>query len=219
MFITFEGIEGSGKTTQIEHLGDYLKNRGLAYFVTREPGGTRIGQSIRAILLDPDNTNMDPATELLLYTADRIQHITQTISPRLRDGQIVLCDRFFDATLVYQGFARGLDQQQIIRLHELICRNMKPDVTFLFDLPVEEGLARAWHQIHNGDRSQAETRFEHEAIEFHQKVREGYLTLASREPDRFEIIDAAQDREVVKAQLISRLANRLDSLPKKSAEC
>ena len=209
MFITLEGIEGSGKTTQIEHISRFLQSYGIDLTVTREPGGTGIGKKIRAILLDPQSTEMDPSTEMLLYTADRAQHIRQIILPALKAEKVVLCDRYFDATLVYQGYARGLDIPSIRQLHGLMCDGLMPELTLLFDLSPEEGLSRAWKQIHNGERTGNEARFEKEAVDFHRKVRQGYLELARSEPDRFEIIDAARAEESVRDQIFSVLARRL----------
>ena len=146
MLITLEGIEGSGKTTQIHYLYEYLKDRGRSCITTREPGGTPIGSKIRAVLLDPKSREMAPETELLLYIADRAQHIRSLVLPQIQAGNIVLCDRFFDATLVYQGFARGLDPQMIRQLHCLTCQDLTPDLTFLLDLDPDVGLKRAWTQ-------------------------------------------------------------------------
>lgn len=205
MFITLEGIEGSGKTTQVEHIRRFLQSNDIDIFVTREPGGTDLGRKIRSILLDPGSSEMTPTAEMLLYTADRAQHIRQVILPALQAGRIVLCDRYFDATLVYQGYARGLDIKSIRTLHELMCDNVAPEITLLFDLPPETGLSRAWKQIHNGERHGNETRFETEAVDFHRKVRRGYLELARQEPDRFIIIDAGQDEMAVRSQVFSVL--------------
>ncbi len=130
--------------------------------MTREPGGTRIGEKIRAILLDPESKDMDPLGELLLYAADRAQHIKELVNPFLSAGKTVLCDRFYDATVAYQGFARGLDIELINKLHEFILKDLKPDITFLLDLPPKVGLLRAWQQINNGTRTGIETRFEEE---------------------------------------------------------
>ena len=152
MFISFEGIEGSGKTTHVKHTLRFLQDKGHDCVITREPGGTRIGEKIRAILLDPLSKDMDPLTELLLYTADRAQHIKEYILPLLSDGKMVLCDRYYDATLAYQGFARGLDIGLIEKMHKLLFENLKPDITLLLDLPPEIGLERAWKQINNGNR-------------------------------------------------------------------
>ncbi len=209
MFITLEGIEGSGKTTQIEHIDRFLRSSGVDLTVTREPGGTLIGRKIRTILLDPQSSEMDPSTELLLYTADRAQHIRQVILPAIDAGKVVLCDRYFDATLVYQGYARGLDIPSIRELHRLMCGGLAPDLTLLFDLSPEEGLARAWKQLHNGERTGSESRFEKEAVDFHRKVRQGYLELARSEPGRFQIVDAAQEEEGVREQVFSILTERL----------
>ncbi|MEW6670537.1 MAG: dTMP kinase [Thermodesulfobacteriota bacterium] len=198
MFITFEGIEGSGKTTQIRHVAGFLKEKGQDCVVTREPGGTRIGEKVRAILLDPESKGMNPLTELLLYTADRVQHVKELLGPSLAAGKTVLCDRYVDATLVYQGYARGLDIELIERLHGLLLADLRPDITFLLDLPPETGLSRAWAQINNGNRTGRESRFEKEALSFHEKVRSGYLALARKEPERFCIINA--DRDVGEVQ-------------------
>jgi len=202
MFITFEGIEGSGKTTQLKHVADFLRKKGDECVVTREPGGTLIGEKIRAILLDPSSKGMDPLTELLLYTADRVQHVKELLGPSLAAGRTVLCDRYFDATLVYQGYARGLDVELIEQLHKLLLAGLRPDITFLLDLPAETGLARAWAQINNGNRTGSESRFEKEALSFHEKVRSGYLTLACKEPDRFRIIDASRDVAEVQQDIL-----------------
>ena len=158
MFITLEGIEGSGKTTQMRKLRAYLENRGHSCILTREPGGTVLGDKIRAILLDPASIELVPMAELLLYMADRAQHINSLIRPCLADGKVVLCDRYFDATLVYQGFARGLDTEFICDLHRIIFDDLKPDITFLLDLEPDIGLARAWKQLDKGTRSGAESR-------------------------------------------------------------
>ncbi len=206
MFITLEGIEGSGKTTQIDYLVKYLEKQGRQCVTTREPGGTSIGGKIRAILLDPESNDLDPTAELLLYMADRAQHINSVIKPAVADGKTVICDRYFDATVVYQGFARELDIAIIQRLHALLLDNLKPDLTFLLDLEPREGLARAWKQIHGGQRSNGESRFEKETLAFHKKVRAGYLELARLEPDRFRIIDATRDVRQVRDDIYNDLA-------------
>ena len=201
MFITLEGIEGSGKTTQIGRLMEFLENRGIECVTTRQPGGTLIGENIRSILLDPANSALEPLAELLLYMADRAQHINEIIRPALKNGKTVICDRYFDATLVYQGFARGLSIDLIGQLHQLLFDDLKPDVTLLLDLPPQVGLERAWQQLNNGQRSGDESRFEAEAVAFHEKVRAGYLELARLEPERFRIIDAAQPQNQVFAAM------------------
>ena len=209
MFISFEGIDGSGKTTQINHMVKFLQDHRHGCVITREPGGTRIGEKIRAILLDPVSKDMDPLTELLLYTADRAQHIKEFVSPFLLAGKTVLCDRFYDATVVYQGFARGLDIGLIDKLHKLLFGNLKPDITILLDLPPEKGLSRAWKQIENGDRENVETRFEKEKLSFHNKVRSGYLELARLEPKRFRVIDASMDENQVRNEIIKILSGEI----------
>jgi dTMP kinase len=193
MFITLEGIEGSGKTTQIDYLVKYFEQVGQRCVTTREPGGTGIGNKIRSILLDPASSDLDSTTELLLYMADRAQHINSLVRPSLADGYTVICDRYFDATVVYQGFARGLDIDLIKRLHALLFNDLKPELTFLLDLEPRQGLARAWKQLNSGQRADGESRFEAERLAFHKKVRAGYLELARLEPDRFRIIDAARE--------------------------
>ena len=212
MFISFEGIDGSGKTTQIHHMVKFFQDNRHSCVITREPGGTRIGEKIRAILLDPVSKDMDPLTELLLYTADRAQHIKEFVSPFLSTGKIVLCDRFYDATIVYQGFARGLDIGLIDKLHKLLFKNLKPDLTILLDLPPEEGLSRAWKQIENGDRENVETRFEEEKLSFHNKVRSGYLELARLEPGRFRVIDASMDENQVRNEIINILSGEMNPI-------
>jgi len=209
MFISFEGIEGSGKSTQIKHAKDFLEKRGVACRLTREPGGTDIGRRIRAILLDPRNVNLDPLAELLLYMADRAQHLKQVVKAALDDKKTVLCDRYFDATVAYQGFARGLDMEMITLLHLQAFNNLKPDLTLLLDLEPKKGLARAWRQIDDGGREAAETRFEEEKIAFHEKVRDGYLSLAQQEPARFVVIDATRDESAVWDQIRMVLAKAI----------
>ncbi|MFC1816147.1 dTMP kinase [Thermodesulfobacteriota bacterium] len=206
MFITLEGIEGSGKTTQLKHIADFLRKNGHDCIITREPGGTEIGEKIRRILLDPDSRDIDPLTEMLLYTADRVQHVKALLTPSLSAGKTVLCDRYFDATVVYQGYARGLDIELIEQLHQLMLAGLKPDITILLDLPPEEGLSRAWEQINNGTRTGRETRFEKEAVEFHRKVRAGYLARAQNEPDRFRVIDARQNVNAIREEILKVLS-------------
>jgi len=210
MFITIEGIEGSGKTTQLTHIVEFVKQRDRACVVTREPGATPIGRQIRSILLDPEHGKLNAYTELLLYMADRNQHVKEIISPSLLAGKTVVCDRFFDATRVYQGFARGIDIELIGTLHKMLLGGIQPDVTFLLDLPPEVGLARAWQQIENGSRIDAETRFEREALGFHQKVRAGYLTLAKQEPQRIRVIDAGQSEDKVRQDICRVLSALYD---------
>ena len=211
MFITLEGIEGSGKTTQAKHMAKFLQDKGIDCVLTREPGGTRIGKKIRSILLDPVSRDMSPLTELLLYNADRAQHVKELIGPSLTAGKTVICDRYFDATWVYQGFTRGVDMELVSRLHQLVFEGLKPDVTILLDLPPRLGLSRAWKQIENGGRIEAETRFEAEALSFHENVRSGYLELARHEPERFRVVDAAGDERSVKAAIMDILSAAIKS--------
>lgn len=187
-FITFEGVEGSGKSTQIHLLADRLRSAGQEVLVTREPGGCPIADAIRRLLLDPGHSAMSPHTELLLYAAARAQHVEEIVRPALGAGKIVLCDRFSDATFAYQGEGRGLDRQTIMDLNQMATQGLRPDLTLLLDIPVAEGLARA---IDRNDQQEGmrEDRFEQESLQFHQKVRDGYLKLAAAE-ERFRIVDA-----------------------------
>ncbi|GBC59331.1 thymidylate kinase [Desulfonema ishimotonii] len=209
MFITFEGIEGSGKTTQIRRVSEFLRGAGHSLISTREPGSTDIGAKIRAILLDPANKSLDHRAELLLYMADRAHHIGTVVRPALSDGQLVLCDRYFDATLAYQGYARGLDIGLLRDLHRLVLDDFMPHLTLLLDLPAETGLSRAWKQIASGAREDAETRFEKEKLAFHERVRAGYLDLARQAPERFRIIDALQKEDQVRAEIVQIISERL----------
>ena len=209
MFITLEGIEGSGKTTQIAYLAEFLREGGRDCIVTREPGGTPIGQKIRSILLDPESKGMAHLTELLLYVADRNEHLKKLIQPALDQEKIVISDRFSDATVVYQGFVRGIDLQFIKQLHENILGGFKPDLTLLLDLPPEIGLQRAWSQIHAGNRSDAETRFENKTLAFHRKVRQGYLELARLDAERFRIIEAHHEKMRVRDDIFAAVSAKI----------
>ena len=213
MFITLEGIEGSGKTSQIRHIRAFFEDSGRPCTVTREPGGTGIGEQIRAVLLNPESRELSPGAELLLYTADRVQHAAQVIRPALDMGHVVICDRYFDATLAYQGYARGLDMEMIRTLHRLMLDDLTPDLTLLLDLSPEQGLARAWRQIDSGARAGDETRFEREALKFHEKVRAGYLDLAKQAPHRYRIIDAARSEDEVRQSVCDVLRAHHDGLP------
>jgi dTMP kinase len=190
MFISFEGIEGSGKSTQIVLLANYLTAHARAVTLTREPGGTEIGDQVRKILLDPANKALDPKAELLLYAAARAQHLEELVRPELRAGKIVLCDRFSDATLAYQGYGRGLDVDMIRTLDRMVTAGLRPDLTILLDIDAAAGLARA--RGRNSSRGlEAEARFENEELAFHERVRQGYLTLAKQEPGRIRVVDAS----------------------------
>lgn len=192
--ITCEGIEGSGKSTQILHLAAHLRSQGREVIVTREPGGCPIADAIRRILLDPSNQKLDATAELLLYAAARAQHVEEVIRPALATGAIVLCDRYIDATVAYQGFGRGLDLTLIKELNQVASSGLLPDLTLLFDLPVDTGLSRALAR--NAVAPENEGRFEAESLAFHGRVRSGYLQVASQEA-RFTIVDATGSPEQV----------------------
>lgn len=212
-FITFEGVEGCGKTTQIHLLADALKSSGKSVTLTREPGGCPISDKIRAILLDADNSEMTPSAELLLYAAARAQHINEVITPALASGNIVLCDRFIDATLAYQGFGRGLDLGLIKSLNETATGGCRPQLTILIDCPVEIGLERALARIEAGSASDRnhlrEERFEKESIEFHRRVRSGYLKLAEESPERFVVVDGSGTAAEISAKILAAVLPRI----------
>jgi len=211
-FITFEGIEGCGKTTQIKRLAERLSAAGHRTLLTREPGGCPISDKIRSILLDADNQAMVPLTELLLYAAARAQHVAEVIVPALDAGTIVLCDRFSDATLAYQHAGRGIERLTIDTLNALACQSVRPDLTVLMDCDVAIGLARAKSRIEaaSGPR---EERFELEANAFHQRVRDGYLGLAAAEPDRFVTVSAGGSIEEIAARIAGQVTERLALQP------
>jgi dTMP kinase len=206
-FVTFEGIEGSGKSTQIALVADYLSKRDRPATLTREPGGTKIGDQIRKILLHPTNTALSPKAELMLYAAGRAQHLAEVIMPELKAGRIVLCDRFSDATLAYQGYGRGLDLELIRDLDRLVTAGMRPDLTVLLDIDAEAGLSRARGRNSRGGL-EAEARFENEHLSFHERVRQGYLDLARQEPGRFRIVDASPPPGTVQNE-IRRIVDEL----------
>ena len=188
MFITFEGIEGCGKSTQAKRLVNRLRALAVPLVFTLEPGGTTVGQKIRRILLDSRNQHLSPLTELLLYAADRAQHVEEVIKPALEQEKWVLCDRFFDATTVYQGYARGLDMKLIVTLNEKASPGIRPDITFLIDCAVEVGLERALKR-NKIQFQEGQDRFEREKKDFHETVREGYLHMAMEDPERFVVVD------------------------------
>jgi len=191
LFITFEGPEGSGKSTQLRLLGKKLRGKNLAVLETAEPGGTPIGVQIRRVLLDTKNQELCPTTELLLMFASRAQNVEQAILPALAARQMVLCDRFTDSTLVYQGAARGLGAEVVYELDRIACRGLVPDLTLAIDIDVEAGLARAHHR--NERTQDVETRLDEQSLEFHRKVREAYLQLAEDEPKRVKLIDGSRE--------------------------
>ena len=194
LFVTFEGIDGCGKTTQIELLSKDLREAGIPYVLIREPGGTVIGEKIRTILLDKANTGMDERTELLLYEAARAQIVKEKILPELEEGKVVICDRFFDSTVAYQGYARGLNLEDIDFLNNWSAAGIKPDITFLLDLDEKTAYAR------RHGRSDEEDRLEAEGLSFMKKVRDGYLERSKSEP-RFKVIPATQTPEQIYQQI------------------
>lgn len=196
-FISFEGIEGSGKSTQVKLIAGYLRSKGHNVIETVEPGGTKIGGKIRGLLLEPEN-HMDPLTELLLYYASRAQHVREVIYPAILKSTVVITDRFTDSTIAYQGYARGLDISLIHALDEIVVPDLRPSLTFLLDLDVEEGLRR-------NRQAQKEDRFELETVEFHGRVRSGFLQIAKDEPERVKVIDASKSPEEVSAEIIKVL--------------
>jgi dTMP kinase len=208
LFITFEGIEGSGKTTQIHLLRDYLQEKRYRCQTTREPGGCRIGDKIRNILMDSNNENLTSLSELFLIMANRAQHVMEVIEPALRDQGVLICDRFHDATVAYQGFARGVDRDLIERLIQTVGGGLKPDLTILLDCPVEVGLERARERMAKENVSSTEGRFEGERRDFHQKVRDAYLAFAKAEPRRIKVVDGSRDEHTVERE-IQQLVNPL----------
>ncbi len=216
-FITFEGIEGSGKTTQMEMLKDHLEWKEKEVVAVREPGGTVLGERIRAILLnierekesldedgDEDEAEaegLDPLAELFLYEACRAQLIVHVIRPALKEDKIVICDRFIDSTVSYQSFGRGLDIKGVRPLNKWACRGVVPDVTFVIDCTPEVGLKRALKRIAANDTGPREDRFEREDIEFHRRIRDGYLFLAKEEPARIRLVNGERDIEVIHKEI------------------
>lgn len=184
--VSLEGPEGAGKTSVLEALIPILEDRGVEVLTTREPGGVLIGEKIREVILDPSHTEMDPKTELLLYIASRRQHLVEKVLPALAAGKLVIMDRFIDSSVAYQGFGRGLDIDAIDWLNQFATDGLKPDLTFYFDIEVEEGLARI---AANSDREV--NRLDMEGLDLHRKVRQGYLSLIEREGNRIEKIDAS----------------------------
>jgi len=193
-FISFEGIEGSGKSTHAKLLAEHLRAKGQDVLETAEPGGTKIGNKIRKLLLEPRN-HMDPLAELLLYYSARAQHVRERIYPAILGNTIVITDRFTDSTVAYQGHARGIDLSVIDALNDIVVPDMKPYLTILLDFDVEEGLKR------NRD-AQKDDRFEQETIDFHNRVRQGFLQIAKEEPERIKLVDASQSREEVSREII-----------------
>ena len=200
MFLTFEGIEGSGKSTIMERMAEQLHKQGLSVRMTREPGGTAFGRELRRLLLDTRSASFSAQAELLLFLADRAQHLQEVILPALGEGTILLCDRYADSTLAYQGYGRGMPLDRLTRLIEFATGGLWPDMTLLFDLPVELGLARARERNREEGATVSEGRFEAEAMAFHQRVRAGYLELAAQHPRRYAVVDASVPTDAVLRQ-------------------
>jgi len=203
VFITFEGPDGSGKTTQIRLLAEWLREQGREVVLTREPGGTEIGDQIRAVLHDPSNTAMGARAEILLYSADRAQHVAQLIQPALAAGRVVISDRYADSTLAYQGYGRGLDLGVLRTIITFATGGLAPDLTVYLDVTPEEGLQR---RRLGGDEW---NRLDAEALEFHQRVRDGYLKLVEQEPERWVVIDGARSVEEVEAEILTAVQEKL----------
>lgn len=204
LFITIEGPEGAGKTTVLEHIVKELRKQGHPVVQTREPGGIAIAEQIRSVILNKDNTSMDARTEALLYAAARRQHLIEKVVPALQEGSIVLCDRFVDSSLAYQGHARGLGMDEVASINAFAIDGVMPQLTLLFDVRPEVGLAR----IHRHDGREV-NRLDLEDLSFHQKVREGYLKLAQSHKERIVVIDAEQHQENVYEEVLAQIAKVL----------
>lgn len=202
-FITLEGGEGAGKTTQIRLLTDALSACGIDVVLTREPGGSQGAEEIRALLVSGETGRWGPVTEALLHTAARRDHLERTVWPALDAGRWVICDRFFDSTMAYQGYGLGLGRDLIAALQATALGDFRPDLTLILDLPVETGLARA------NARRGGEDRYERMDLEFHRRLRDGFLDIAGREPDRCAVIDAAHPVETVQARILDIVTRRL----------
>lgn len=200
-FVTIEGCEGVGKSTLLRGLKDYLETAGRDAVFTREPGGTEVAERIRAVILDPENAAMTPTAELLLYAAARAQHTEEKIIPAVRNGKLVICDRYSDSTLAYQSYARGLDRGECLAADEIARRGVKPDLTVFLDLSPERGFARKGG-ADKGDR------LEREKIDFHERVYAGFRAIAESEPDRVVAVDASKSKEEVLAAVVSLLKER-----------
>lgn len=205
-FMTFEGIEGCGKSTHVTLLAQALQARGLSVVATREPGGTEIGQTLRQILLHSSVTPLAKGTELLLMLADRAQHVQDVILPGLRDGKVVISDRFVDSTVAYQGYGRGIERDLLARLNGFACGDCLPTLTILLDLPVDEGLRRAGKRR---GANEAVDHFEAESVAFHQRVREGFLSVARAEPQRVHVVDSRRPLEEIHQEIVEVVQTRL----------
>src|SRR4030042_2634459 len=204
LFITFEGLDGSGKTTQMEILNDYLKNRGFDVVTTIEPGGTKIGRKIRKILLDKENHDISPLAETLLFLASRAELVSEVIAPALREGKIILCDRFFDSTVVYQGIARGLGEKEILKMNLWATGGMVPDITFLLSVKVSKGKKRM------SDADKKTDRIELEKDSFKEKIYRGYLDIAKKNKDRIVIIDGENSIKSISEEIKNKVCEYLE---------
>jgi dTMP kinase len=206
IFITFEGPEGSGKSTQSKIVYEFFKEKGMDLLWTREPGGSEICSQIRRVLLEPGNSDMDDYTEVLLLAADRNEHVANVIKPALAQGKTVICDRFADSTLAYQGYGRGIDMEHLKYLHHMVTRGLSPDLTVLVDIDVEKGLKRVQTrgEVAGGDR------IERQKIDFHHRLRKGYLEMAGNYPERYEIVDGFRTLKEVNADINKRIADRFE---------
>lgn len=206
MFITLEGIEGAGKSTMLALLAAWLENHGHFPLATREPGGSRLGRRLRSMLLDCRQEKLTCDAELFLFLADRAQHVAEVIRPALEAGQVVICDRYSDSTLAYQGYGRGMALPGLAVATRMASGALEPDVTFLLDLPVQTGLERAGLRNREAGTVISEGRFDAESLDFHERVRQGYLALARECPERIIVIDAARDPELILKDCADRLA-------------
>ena len=208
LFITFEGIEGCGKSTQARLLTESLRAQGQRVLLTREPGGPRISEEIRALLLNKEFTEMNRLTEVFLYMASRAQHTLEWIIPTLEKGQNVICDRYYDSTYAYQGAAREIPEYEIETINTIATTGLKPDVTYIIDVPVEIGLER----LHNGTKAEDIDRLESEDMDFHRRVRKGFLKLAEEEPERIVVIDGKQSIEEIHQDIMKNMKQRYNDL-------
>jgi len=227
-FVTIEGIEGAGKSTLRTRLSDFASAAGFDVLLTREPGATTLGQTIRSIVLDPKNKKLDPLAELMLFAADRAQHVQEVLRPALERGALVICDRYIHSTLAYQGYGRGIDLKQLTALNEIVIRGLKPDLVLLLDIAPEVGLARAEARakrasgtfqvdissgtVTGGAAASTEwTRFEEQDLAFHQRLRKGFLELAKDSANRFVVLDASKSPDEVAESAIAALKGLIGS--------
>ena len=202
IFITLEGGDGAGKSTQIDNIKTYFEERGYSVLLSREPGGTHIGEKLRDILLDRSNSEMDPVTEMLVYAASRAQHVSELVRPALEEGKVVICDRYVDSSIAYQGYGRELGDD-VAKVNRIATGGLTPDITFWLDIDPEEGKRRAKN---DGELDRLET----ENMDFHYRLREGYKALHEAEPERIKVIDASKSREEMKQRIYEQLDKLLE---------